>query len=189
MVEPRFPIETDRLLLRPFRPEDLDELTDIQSREDVARFLYWGPRTRDEVLEDLERRYKWTRLEHEGDAIRVALTLKQPGSPLLGDVCLIWVSEQHRQGEIGFVMHPDHQGRGYACEAAREMLRIGFEQLGLWRIFGRCDARNTASARLMERLGMRREAHLLQNELVKGEWTDEFVYAILSEEWDAVTTR
>ena len=188
MVEPQFPLETERLQLRPFEPGDLDELTTIQSREDVSRYLYWRPRTRAEVLEDLQRRYAWTSLKAEGDALRLAVRRKGSDA-LLGDVCLIWVSEIHGQGEVGFVMHPAHHGQGYAGEAAGEMLRIGFEQLGLHRIVGRCDARNTASSRLMERLGMRREAHLVQNELVKGEWCDELVYAMLCEEWRTATGR
>lgn len=64
------------------------------------------------------------------------------------------------------------------------MLRIGFEGFGLHRIVGHCDARNTASAQLMERLGMRREAHFVENEWFKGEWGSEYVYAILHYEWD-----
>jgi RimJ/RimL family protein N-acetyltransferase len=65
------------------------------------------------------------------------------------------------------------------------VLRLGFEDLGLHRIFGRIDGRNTASARVLERLGMRREAHFIQNEIVKGEWTDEVVYALTEDEWPA----
>ena len=94
-------------------------------------------------------------------------------------------SELHRQGEIGFVLHPDHHGQGYAGEAACAMLRLGFEELGLHRIVGRCEPRNEASARLLERLGMRREAHLIENEWVKGEWQSELVYAMLDREWRA----
>jgi RimJ/RimL family protein N-acetyltransferase len=67
------------------------------------------------------------------------------------------------------------------------MLRLGFVELGLHRIIGQCDARNTASARVMERLGMRREAHLIANEFVKGEWTDELIYAMLDREWKAAS--
>jgi RimJ/RimL family protein N-acetyltransferase len=102
---------------------------------------------------------------------------------LVGQFNLFFVSEQHRQGEIGFVLHPDQQGRGYGVEGARVMLGLGFEGLGLHRIVGRCEGRNAASAGLMERLGMRREAHLIENEFVKGEWADELVYAILDREW------
>jgi RimJ/RimL family protein N-acetyltransferase len=80
-------------------------------------------------------------------------------------------------------MHPAYSGHGYATEASAELLRLGFERLGFHRVVGRCDARNTASASLMERLGMRREAHFRQNEFIKAEWTDQLVYAILATEW------
>jgi RimJ/RimL family protein N-acetyltransferase len=65
------------------------------------------------------------------------------------------------------------------------MLHLGFVDLGLHRILGRLDARNAASANVLERLGMRREAHILENEFVKGEWTDELLYAMLAREWIA----
>ena len=93
------------------------------------------------------------------------------------------VAPAHRGGELGFIFHPDHSGRGYAIEAARVVLDVAFGEFGLHRVTGSCDARNLASARLMERLGMRREAHFRSNEYVKDEWCDELVYAILREEW------
>jgi RimJ/RimL family protein N-acetyltransferase len=130
----------------------------------------------------LRRRMKATAIQREGDAIQLAMVLPHAGS-VIGHVNLALVSSAHRQGEIGFVLHPDHSGKGYAREASLVLMRLGFDELGLHRIFGRCDARNESSARLMERLGMRREAHLHENELVKGEWTDELVYAMLDREW------
>ena len=102
---------------------------------------------------------------------------------LVGDVSLAWRSAEHRQGEIGYLFDPAHAGNGYATEASREMLRLGFEGLGLHRIIGKLDARNQPSARVLERLGMRLEARMLQNEFVKGEWTDEVTYALLEHEW------
>ena len=107
------------------------------------------------------------------------------GDELIGDFSVWRTSREHLQGELGFVVHPDHQGKGYGAEAARLMLQMGFERLGFHRIVGQCDPRNAASTALMERLGMRREAHLLQNQLVKGEWVDTLVYAILASEWRA----
>ncbi len=71
----------------------------------------------------------------------------------------------------------------HATEAGREMLRLGFESYGLRRMIGRLDGRNEPSARVLARLGMRREAHFVQNEFVKGEWADEVVYAMLHHEW------
>ncbi len=182
------PIPTARLLLRPFVAGDLDALHAIQSRPDVARFLYWGPRSKDEVREALAKRLAPAPPQADGDSMVLAVVRRDTGA-VIGDVLLVLTSQEHRQGEIGFVFHPDHQGQGFAQEAAREMLRFGFEQLGLHRIVGRLDARNAASARLLARLGMRAEAHFRQNEFVKGEWTDEAVYAMLAEEWRAAVTE
>jgi RimJ/RimL family protein N-acetyltransferase len=181
-LEPDYPLRTDRLTLRPFQAEDLDDLHAIQSREDVARYLYWSPRDRDEVRKTLAERIGQSAIEDEGDVLFLAVVLTETRR-VVGNVTLRWRSREHRQGEIGFVFHPDHHGKGFAAEATRVILRLGFDNLGLHRIVGRCDARNAASARLMERLGMRREAHLVQNEFVKGEWCDELVYAILAPEW------
>jgi RimJ/RimL family protein N-acetyltransferase len=184
MLRPRYPLPTERLLLRPFRDDDLDALCAIDGDLGITRYLYWGPRSRAEVRASLARRKKMVAIEKEGDAIRLAVTLRD-GATLIGDVSLQYRSREHRSGEIGFVLHPDHHGRGYATEAAGVLLRLGFEALGLHRIVGRCDPRNTASARLMERLGMVQEAHLRENEFIKGEWCDELVFAMLEAEWHA----
>lgn len=184
VLTPELPIRTDRLLLRLYTEDDLDDVYAIQRRSDVARYLYRGPRNLDEARESLAKKIASNRLRTEGDDLTLAVVLPETGR-VIGDVLLMWVSGEHRQGEIGYVFHPDHGGHGYATEAARVMLRLGFEGLGLHRIAGRLDARNTASAGVLERLGMRREALLVQNELVKGEWTDEMIYAILKDEWRA----
>jgi RimJ/RimL family protein N-acetyltransferase len=93
------------------------------------------------------------------------------------------MGDDHRQAEIGYTFVPEHHGRGYATEAAGAMVDLAFTGLGAHRVTGRLDARNTSSARVLERLGMHREAHLVQNEWVKGEWCDEVVYAVLADAW------
>jgi RimJ/RimL family protein N-acetyltransferase len=178
------PIETSRLRLRPFVAGDLDALFAYQSRDDVTRHLYWGSRSRDEVQEALERKIAATAIRTEGDFLALAAELASTGE-IVGDVVLGLVSEEHRTGELGYIVHPDHHGHGYATEAARAVLRVAFEGLRLHRVTGRLDARNVASARVLEKLGMRREALLVDNELVKGEWQSELVYAILAREWPA----
>lgn len=182
MLKLRFPIRTARLLLRPYGREDLDYLADVTSRPEVVRYLYEEVRDRREAAAELELRSRLRFIEKEGDRILLAVERAEDGV-VVGDVNLHYASVRHRQGEVGWVFHPDHQGKGYATEAAAEMLRLGFEELYLHRIYARCDARNTASVRVMERLGMRREAHFVENEFFKGEWADELVYAILASEW------
>jgi RimJ/RimL family protein N-acetyltransferase len=182
VLRPTYPITTPRLALRPFTPADLDALYKIQSRPDVMEHLYEEPRTAEEARATLERYTAVTALEKEGDALRLAVTVD---GQVIGHVMLEWLSAANRSGEIGFVLHPDHHGRGYATEAGREMLRLGFDGLGLHRIIGRLDAANTASGRVLAKLGMRKEAHFVKNELVKGRWADEAVYAMLADEWSA----
>ncbi|MDP9251287.1 MAG: GNAT family N-acetyltransferase [Chloroflexota bacterium] len=185
MAGSTFPLATERLILRPFVDGDLDALLSMQGREDVTRYLNWGPMSRDQARELLARIKKLTTIDDKADGVRLAVVLGA-SSVVIGDVSLWRTSREHNQGEIGFVLHPDHQGQGYGTEAMRELLRIGFDDAGFHRIVGRCDARNGASAGLMHRLGMRLEAHLRENELIKGEWCDELTYAMLAAEWPAL---
>jgi RimJ/RimL family protein N-acetyltransferase len=181
-VKPAYPLQTERLLLRPFAATDFDALLAIQSRADVARYLYWDPRTAAEVREALDLKVRSTAIVAEGDNISLAAVLQATGE-LIGECSLRWVSSEHRQAEIGFILHPDHHGHGYATEAAAALLALAFDELRVHRVIGRLEARNTASARVLERLGMRQEAHLVENEHVKGEWQSEVVYALLDREW------
>ena len=179
----RFPIATERLLLRPYTDADAEALFAIYGPPGNSRFLYTEPRTRDEVPEMIERAKQLTAIDDKHDGMRLAAVLAATGE-VVGDMSMWRVSREHHQGEVGYVLDPAHHGHGYATEAVREMLRIGFELVGFHRIVGRLDARNTASAAVLERLGMRREAHLRENEFVKGEWADELIYAMLANEWE-----
>ncbi|GAA3018118.1 GNAT family N-acetyltransferase [Actinokineospora globicatena] len=182
MPLPSFPIKTRRLVLRRYAADDLDALHRAQSREDVTRYLYWGPRSRVEVEQALTERTGLTELRAEGDRLVLAVELVETGD-LLGEVHLFWVSKEHRTVEIGYIFHPDFEGHGYATEAAAQFMRVAFDDLHMHRVIARLDADNTASARLLERLGMRKEAHFVQNEFVRGRWADEAVYAMLASEW------
>jgi RimJ/RimL family protein N-acetyltransferase len=182
MLEPAYPITTPRLTLRPYELGDLAALHDLFGREDVCRYLMWEPMDIDQARTLLERRVRQTRIEAEGDAILLAAVDSATGR-MVGEFMLRMTSDRHRQGEIGWSIHPDVQGRGLATEGAREMLRLGFDELRLHRIVAEGDERNVASLRLMERLGMRREAHFVENEFLKGEWTGSIVCAMLEGEW------
>jgi RimJ/RimL family protein N-acetyltransferase len=175
--------ETERLIVRRFEEGDFDALLSIQSRPDLARWLYWEARSPTEVRRSLEQK-RTGELAADGDWVSVAVVRKDSGE-LIGDGSICLRSREHRQGEIGFIIHPDHQGCGFATEAARALLELCFDDLDLHRVIGRLEARNTASAGVLERIGMRREGHLVENEFVKDEWQSELVYAILQREWRA----
>jgi RimJ/RimL family protein N-acetyltransferase len=180
------PIATERLLLRPFTPDDLEDLLAIYSNPHVVRYLYANVQSRDEVREVLKDRATQTHLAQEGDKLTLALVLpgaEETSAGVIGEIDLWWRSVDHSQGEIGFALHPAYQGRGLAAEAATWALQWAFREVGLHRVYGRADARNAASAGLMRRLGMRQEAHFIHNERFKGEWGEEVVFAILESEW------
>lgn len=176
------PIQTARLTIRKYVESDYDDLLKLQSDPDVVRFLLYGAKDAAQVRESLRQRMAPPPLDNDGQAATWAVTLTESGQHL-GEVTFFMVSVQHRMGEIGFVFRPEAHGHGYGSEAVVELLRIGFEDLRLHRLIGRCDGRNTASAALMKRIGMRQEAHFVSNEFLKGEWTDELVFAMLDHEW------
>jgi len=181
MFAPTLPIETERLRIRAYTAADLEALLGMFGREDVSRYLNWEPMDRERATALLERRLRQASMEKEGEGLGLALEERSSGR-FVGEVILRWLSEASRQGEIGWALHPDAQGKGYATEASREMLRLGFEELGLHRIIAECDPRNVASIRVMERLGMRRESHHLESMWLKGEWVGSMEYAILEGE-------
>jgi RimJ/RimL family protein N-acetyltransferase len=175
-------LTTDRLTLRPYGAGDLDFIHGLFGREDVCRYLPWDPMDREQARTKLVQRVTQDHLEADGDALVLAVVERETGRAI-GELMLRLASVANRQGEIGWSFHPDVQGRGLATEGAREMLRLGFEDVGLHRIIAGADARNAASIRVMERLGMRPEARFVEAALDKGEWASEVVYALLEDEW------
>lgn len=140
------PIETERLTLRVHVPEDIDALYEIRRRPDVNVYLYSEAMTRDEVQAKLDERIaKYSALTEPGDSALLAVIRKGTGE-FIGDVSLQWATD-HDQVEIGYVLHPEHHGQGFATEAARVLLRIAFEHLKAHRVIGRLEGRNIASAR------------------------------------------
>lgn len=178
------PLRTDRLVLRALTIADLDDHHRLFADPDVVRYLYDAPLTRDEAAVHLESRWA-SELPVEGGWINLAV--EHDGS-YIGEVGLGFVRPEHRQCEIGYCFLPGASGQGFATEAAAAIVAVCFDELDAHRVAGRIEARNAASARLLERLGMRREAHLRENEFIKGEWNDEVIYAITEDEWRARAT-
>ncbi|MFF9785593.1 GNAT family N-acetyltransferase [Streptomyces nigrescens] len=179
---PAYPIRTERLDLRPVTDDDFAAIHAYQRLPEVCRYLYWGPHDEAASRASVADKATRTTLRASGDFLQLAVVVRETGT-LVGDVTFVWNSREHRQGGIGYVFHPAHTGHGYATEASRALLKLGFEELQLHRIQAELDGRNTASARLLERLGMRREGHLRENEFLDGEWSDEVIYAMLAREW------
>jgi RimJ/RimL family protein N-acetyltransferase len=188
VFSPTYPIETDRLLIRPLDAgTDAEDLAAYQSQPDVCRYIPYEPRGAKLIAERIAdpTRTRST-LEKEGEAMWLAVEHRDTGR-VIGDVVFIWVSDVHQCVEIGYVFNPEVWGQGYATEACRALLALAFDEFKMRRVTARIDARNDASAAVLRRLGMRQEAHLVENEFFKGEWTDEIDFAILEHEWRAAT--
>jgi RimJ/RimL family protein N-acetyltransferase len=181
-MSPSWPIETSRLTLRPFVADDFDALHEMRSNPEVVRYLYDDPFTLDESRASLERKMAATGWSAEGDLVGAAVVARESGL-LVGDVGVFWRSERDRTAEVGFIFDPRHQGKGFATEAAGALVDWAFTGAGMHRVIGRTEARNVASARVLEKLGMRLEAQFVENEWIKGEWQSELVYAVLEHEW------
>ena len=186
------PLRTERLVLRPIEAADAADVYEYQRLPEVIRYLPWPERDRTEGFEHTAKRAAERILAADEDFVVLAATLPGTRSTddparnrVIGDFMVRVSSVQHARIELGWVLHPDFQGRGYAREAAGAVLDFVFETLGPHRVEAFLDARNAASAALCERLGMRREATLLEEEYNDDEWQDTAVYGVLRREWAA----
>jgi RimJ/RimL family protein N-acetyltransferase len=178
------PIETARLRLRLPTLADVDAVLAYQGREDVARYQSFHPRDRERVTAWVTGNATATRLEHDGDHLQPLLERKTDGA-VIGDLYFTVRSVRDQTAELGWTLHPDAQGAGYATEGAAALLDLAFGRLGLHRVVAELDPRNTASIALCRRLGMRDEALFREDVRFKGGWADTQVFAILDHEWAA----
>lgn len=186
------PLRTERLVLRLMTAADVDDVHAYQSREDVSRYQLFEPRSRNEVAAKLAGMAGATTLARDGDYLQLALELPGEagaGARVIGDSYFNLASVEHSRAEIGWTLHPDFMGLGYATEAARAVLELAFERVRLHRVFAELDPRNDPSVRLCRRLGMREEAYFVRDMWFKGDWADTGAYAILESEWRARTGR
>jgi len=177
------PLLTPRLVLRPLRERDAEDVYEYQRLPEVRRFIPWPDWTKEDAFAHTRKRAGWRRLADDGDGLIIAMQLPPGGTEparVIGDVMLRVESAEHARLEIGWVVHPTFQGLGLAREAASAVLTFGFRTIGAHRIHATLDARNEASARLCERLGMQREATFIEHWWADGEWTDTAIYATRS---------
>jgi len=176
-------LETPRLLLREYRMADYEAVHAYATCEEALKYVFWGPNTPEDTRAHL-RACSLEAFSNPRTQYSLAIVEKRTGR--LAGGCSLTV-EGGTQAEAGWILHPDYWNRGYMTEAAAALLRFGFETLHLHRIYATCDAGNTASYRVMEKNGMRREAHYRQNRPARPcfaeKWHDGYLYAILAEEW------
>lgn len=178
-----WPVQTERLSLRVYAPDDLDALWAYEQLPQVQHWLGWAPRSRDDLGRAMDA--------ESSNTTHVMVLLM---STLIGHIMITprdsWAQTdiapdaKGLEAELGWMFNPRHTGQGYATEAVRATIGLCFNALMLRRVRAGCFADNTASWRLMERLGMRREEHSRATALHRnGSWHDSLTYALLREEW------
>ncbi len=176
-------LPTERLLLRDFEQEDWRAVQAYASRPEVYRFQPWGPSTPDDAQEYVEQAIGQARTQPRTE-YALAIVLKTT-NVVIGACTLMIQSQQVRQGELGYFLHPDSWGHGYATEVAQRLLQFSFTSLSLHRIVATCDPRNTASVRVLEKVGMHYVGWLRDHMLLRDGWRDSLVYSVLNHEWMA----
>ncbi|MDQ2671277.1 MAG: GNAT family N-acetyltransferase [Actinomycetota bacterium] len=174
-------IESERLILRRFEDSDLIPFVAYRNDPQVARYQSWDSCDEQEAMV-LIREMGAARVGVPGEWFGFAIESKEMGT-LIGDCALRVDEHEPYRAEVGFTLAREYQGRGLASEAVARVLDYAFGALGLHRIIAIADCRNASSVALLERLGMRREGHFVENTWFKGRWADEYSYAVLRHEW------
>lgn len=174
-------IRTERLLLRPLCPDEAAAMAAYRSDPEVARYVPWTAPYPLAKAEELIGQMQGRTGLLPGEWLLLAVERKQDAT-LIGD-CAVRLSDDARQATIGYVLARPHHGQGFATEAVRALLGELFTVQGLHRVTAECGTDNLASWRLLERVGMRREAHLVESIFFKGAWASDYHYGILASEW------
>lgn len=172
-------LETPRLLIREFTFEDLQAVHRYASHPEVVAHMVWGPNTLEET-EAFLRMTKESALKQPRVDYEIGLELKETGQLIGG--CGFHLTEP-KQAELGYVLHPDFWRQGFATEAAGALVKLGFEELGLHRIYATCRPANIGSAKVMEAVGMTFEGRLKEHMWHKGGWHDSLQYSILEQDY------
>jgi RimJ/RimL family protein N-acetyltransferase len=176
-------LETNRLILRSFQESDLGAFVRYRSDPAVAKYQGWdapyGIDAAATFIQEMKERHPGTK----GEWYQIAVELKASGE-MIGDCAFHALPQDEQQAEIGFTLSRRYQGQGYATEAVTRLLDYLFGELGLDRVLATCDAENLGSAKLLERIGMRREGHFHESIWLKGAWGSEYTYALLKKGWE-----
>lgn len=176
-------LETKRLLLRSFQDSDLEAFMSYRSDPAIARYQGWDSPYSREAATAFVQEMKQKQPAAPGEWYQIAIELKVSGE-MIGDCAFHILAQDARQAEIAFTLSRPYQSKGYATEAVTRLLDYLFGELGLHRVRAICDVENLASVRLLERIGMRREAHFIENIWFKGAWGSEYWYGLLKQEWE-----
>lgn len=173
---------TKRLILRGIRVSDAKSIFKYRSNPQIYEFQNWRPKTLQDVENFIDT--KVSKIPNIPNTWYQLGILIKESEELIGDIGIHFNDSDNLQAEIGFSLSLEYQGKGYAVEGVIEVINYLFHNLNKHRIFASVDPKNKKSIALLERLGMRKEAHFKKSIWFNEEWTDDIVYAILDEEWE-----
>ena len=176
-------LTTERLHLRELKQDDWHEVLAYQSDPLYLRYYKWTDRT-PEAVQEFVQMLIGNQLEQPRIKFQLAVCLKS-SQQLIGNCGIRLKFADAHEGDIGYELSPQYWDHGYATEAARAIVAFGFTQLKLHRIWSWCVADNAGSAHVLEKLGMRQEGRLRENEYYKGRWWDTLQFGMLDYEWKA----
>jgi RimJ/RimL family protein N-acetyltransferase len=174
-------IQSDRLILRPIKAEDAEAIFGYRSNAIINQFQGWIPATIDDVHDFI--RNKVSVVINQPDTWFQLVIVKKDNGELIGDIGIHFPESESLQVEIGFTLNCEQHGKGFATEALTRILNFLFRKLNKHRVIASIDPRNEKSIKVVERLGMRKEAHFRKSLWINNEWVDDLIYAILKEEW------
>jgi RimJ/RimL family protein N-acetyltransferase len=175
-------LETERLILREWQGSDFEAIHAYASVMENVQYMPFGPNSEEQTNDFLEKSIaKYS--DNPMKDYAFAITLKDTSQVIGG--CGITMKNDS-EAALGWILHRGYWKKGFGTEFAHELIRFGFEELKCHRIYATCIADNYGSYRVMERNNMRREAHFVKNRKHRGEWRDEYIYAILEDEWKQI---
>ncbi len=182
MTTLQLPLESDHLTYRLFERSDLDAVARYHTLPSVQRYVERPARRVEDVAAAIAVMRNQVSLQRPGDTIALAM-LRKGDSKLIGQMTLHWADATSGQGEVRFAIDPAESGKGYLNEALSTLFDVAFDNFGIHRIAVRCDGRSHHTMKLLQRLGMRLEAHYREHALFQGEWDEELHFAVLDREW------
>ncbi|MBD2386419.1 GNAT family N-acetyltransferase [Cylindrospermum sp. FACHB-282] len=177
-------LETPRLVLRNFKDEDTATFITYRNDPEIAKYQSWDIPYPETAAREFIKLLQKTSPGILGEWYQLAIALKTTGE-MIGDCAFCILAEDGQQAEIGFTLGLSHQKQGYGTEAVNRLLQHLFIDYNLHRVRANCDHANIASAKLLNRVGMRQEGHFVKSLWSKGHWVDEVWFAILREEWQS----
>jgi len=172
----------DRLVLREFSEEDWEGLHAYSADERLCLFLNWGPNSEEDSRQFVQYAVDQQK-EEPRNHFELVIANKESGE-IVGNCCIRITHPHHREGELHVIVRRADWGKGYGSEGIAAMLDFGFRELYLHRIYSMVDPEDVATARVLEKNGLKREGHFREHKWIKEDWRDTLYYAVLDYEWE-----